>query len=245
MMRTLYSILLTALIALIALPAHATQVADVAAPKILRDGTVDPAFMRRHTRLVEIAALRYKARVVFLGDSITARWSQHKALFDLEFGQYRALNFGIPGDRTQHVMWRVQEGLFDVVRPRVVVLLIGTNNATTQGTLMPFNPPEEVAAGVRHIIDDIHLRSPETKILLHGILPRGAKNPAHRNAQVNTLISQFHDGERIHYLDIGNQFLLPDGSVSPVLMPDLLHLSEDGYRIWADAIRAKLAELTQ
>jgi beta-glucosidase len=110
---------------------------------------------------------------------------------------------------------------------------------------MPLNLPAEVAAGIRHVIDDIHLRSPETKILLHGILPRGAKAAAKRNAQVNALISQFHDGERIHFLDFGDQFRLSDGSVSPVLLPDLLHPSEEGYRVWAEAIRAKLAELTQ
>jgi lysophospholipase L1-like esterase len=243
-MRVLLALLLTALMAL---PVHATdapQRADVAAPKILLDGTVDRAFLARHARLVEIAALRKNVRVVFLGDSIIARWGQNKALFDAEFLQYRALNFGIPGDRTQHVMWRIQDGLFDVVRPRVVVLMIGTNNATSRGTLMPLNAPEEVAAGIRFIIDEIHLRSPETKILLHGILPRGAKAAARRNTQVNALISQFHDGERIHFLDFGDQFLLPDGRVSPELMPDLLHLSESGYRIWADAIREKLAELT-
>lgn len=215
------------------------QRADVAALKRTRDGKPDAAFLRLHQSFIGIAQ-RGQAQVVFLGDSITAHWKRNKALFDREYGGYPAANFGIPGDRTQHVLWRVQNGEFDGFRPKVVVLMIGTNNAGVDG-----NPPEQVAAGIRKIIREIHVRSPKTKVLLLSIFPRGDSRADANNRQVNALIAQFHDGNRIHYLNIRNRFLSADGQVTRAIMPDYLHLSAKGYRIWADAIRAKLAQLAR
>ncbi len=217
------------------------QPADVAAPKLTLGGKPHAGFMKRHAVFVAVAKKR-KAQVVFLGDSIFARWGWPSNLeqFRDEFGQYSAANFGIGGDRTQHVLWRVVNGEFDGFTPKVVVLMIGTNNARTAA-----NPPEQVAAGNRNIIAAIHTRSPEAKVLLHPIFPRGSVSASRRKKVVNALILSFRDGKRVHFFDVNDRFLDSGGKVLATLMPDRLHLRALGYQVRALAIRDKLAELTQ
>lgn len=218
------------------------QPADVAAPKLGPDGKPQAGFLKSHESFVEIAK-KGEAQVVFLGDSITAGWNGQKALFDKEYGQYKAANFGIGGDRTQHVLWRVENGEFEGLKPKVVVLMIGTNNA---GVVE--NPAEKIAYGIWKIIAAIHQRSPDTKVLLLAIFPRGP-NPADanrvKNERVNKFIAPFDDGKKIHFLDIGAKFLTADGTLEKSVMPDLLHLNAVSYQIEADAIREKLAALVK
>ena len=220
-----------------------SQPADVAAQKFGGDGKVNPGFAAAHASFVEIAR-KGEAQVVFLGDSITAGWKGQPALFEKEFGQYKAANFGIGGDRTQHVLWRVENGEFEGIKPKAAVVMIGTNNSGAAD-----NPPEQVAAGIRKIVQAIHARSPDTKVLLLAIFPRGAgeqNNPGRdKNKAVNAIISKLHDGKKVHYFDIGPKFLIEDGKLTKEVMPDLLHLSAKGYQIWADSIREKLAELAR
>jgi N-acetylglucosamine-6-sulfatase len=223
----------------VALP---VQKADVAAPKMdPKTGAPQEGFMKSHDSFVAIAK-EGKAQLVFLGDSITAGWRGQSAIWEASFGKYTPANFGIGGDRTQHVLWRVENGEFDGIKPKAVVLMIGTNNSGTKE-----NSPEEVAAGIRNIISAIHKRSAETKILLLGIFPRGAgdaNNPGRdKNKAVNAIISKFHDGNKIHYLDFGTKFLEPDGTLTKEIMPDLLHLNAKSYQIWADAIAPSLEKL--
>ena len=219
------------------------QPADVAAPKLGNDGQPQAGFLKSHESFVALAK-KGEAQVVFLGDSITAGWNGQKALFDKEYSQYKAVNFGIGGDRVQHVRWRVENGEFEGIKPKVVVLMIGTNNAGVAE-----NSPEQIAAGIRNIIAAIHKRSADTKILLLAIFPRGAgeaNNPGRtKNKAVNALIAKFDDGQKVHYLDIGPKFLTADGTLSKEIMPDLLHLNAKGYQIEADAIREKLAALAK
>lgn len=219
------------------------QPADVAAPKLGPDGKPQGAFLKSHESFVAIAK-KGEAQVVFLGDSITAGWARQPAIFDKEFGQYKAANFGIGGDRTQHVLWRVENGEFEGIKPKAVVLMIGTNNSGTAE-----NSPEQIAAGIRNIITAIHQRSPDTKVLLLAIFPRGAteaNNPGRaKNKAVNALIAKFDDGQKVHFLDIGAKFLTADGTLEKAIMPDLLHLNAVSYQIWADAIREKLAALAK
>jgi lysophospholipase L1-like esterase len=125
--------------------------------------------------------------------------------------------------------------------PKVAVILIGTNNAGAQAN----NPPEQIAEGIGHIIGSILTRSPDTQILLQAIFPRGARKPDEKNRQVNALITAFHDGDRVHFIDFTESFRGPNHVLSREAMPDLLHLSPRGYQIWADAIRAPLAGLMQ
>jgi lysophospholipase L1-like esterase len=239
-MRSIAALFSAAVLAfLVYAPANACEIqpANVAAPKLGADCEPGATWLSTHERFVVIAN-KNRAQVAFLGDSITAHWrTRFKEHFLQEFGQYKAANFGIGGDRSQHLLWRVENGLFDALTPKVVVLMIGTNNARK-------NPPLEVAAGIQNIIEFIHLMSPSTKVLLHAILPRGGARTDAENKEVNAEIATFHDGEGVHFLDLGHLFLDADGKIDRVLMPDLLHLSLEGYQVWADAIREPLATMT-
>ena len=215
------------------------QAPDVAAPKF-RDGEPDAGFIKTHESYVAIAKAG-GVDVLFLGDSITAGWRGAKEVWDKAFGAYKTANFGIGGDRTQHVLWRITNGEFDGIKPKVVVLMIGTNNSGS-------DEADGIAKGVTKIVTTIHEKSPATKVLLLAVFPRGEKPNAQREklAKVNATIAKLHDGKSVHYLDIGGKFLAADGSSLPKdIMPDFLHLSKAGYQIWADAITPKLAELTK
>lgn len=217
------------------------QKADVAAEKFGPDGRVNPGFIASHERFVKLAR-EGTAQLVFLGDSITAGWGKNQAIWDKAFGAYTPVNFGIGGDRTQHVLWRITNGELDGISPKAFVLMIGTNNAGS-------NSAEEIAGGVTVIVETIRAKQPQARILLLAVFPRGDKPTGKLNAanekltQVNGIIAKLDDGKNVHFLDIGPQFPLIDGALSPEVMPDFLHLSPVGYQIWADAIGPKLAEL--
>jgi lysophospholipase L1-like esterase len=176
--------------------------------------------------------------LLFLGDSITQGWNNNK-VWKRYYAPRKAANFGIGGDRTQHVLWRIQNGELDGIHPGAVVLMIGTNNAGS-------NSPEQIAQGVEAIVKELRSRLPDAKILLLGVFPRGEKPDnrlRHRVAQVNEIISGLGDGKVVHYLDIGQAFLNPDGTISRSIMPDFLHLTEHGYRLWAEAMEPTLWKL--
>lgn len=184
-----------------------------------------------------------EAQLVFLGDSITQGWEGHKAIWEAAWGSYKPANFGIGGDRTEHVLWRMDHGNFDGLKPKLVVLMIGTNNT---GHRKAEEPPQQTADGVKAILDRLAKKCPDTKVLLLGIFPRGAtaedKLRVH-NAKINELLANLADGKKVIYTDIGKNFLQADGTLTKEIMPDLLHLSARGYQIWADAIKDKVAEL--
>ena len=178
--------------------------------------------------------------LVFLGDSITQgwNWNENDAVWKKYYGHRRALNAGIGGDQTQHLLWRLQHGNLDGIHPRLAVLMIGTNNP---------HPPEQTAEGIKAILAHLREKRPTTRVLLLAVFPRGDKTSPWRahNARVSTLASSVADGKMIHYLDIGPAFLADDGSLSRDIMPDLIHLSLKGYQIWAAAIEAKVAALLE
>lgn len=215
------------------------QPPDIAAEKYGKDGKINPTFMAAHENFVKIAK-EGKAELVFLGDSITAGWASKKEIWEKAFGAYKPANFGIGGDRTQHVLWRITNGELDVIKPKAVVLMIGTNNSGADSA-------EGIAKGVTVIVNTIREKQPQAKILLLAVFPRGEKespNPGRAKLkEVNATIAKLDDGKNVHFLDIGEKFLQPDGSITKEIMPDFLHLSAAGYQIWADAIGPKLAEL--
>jgi lysophospholipase L1-like esterase len=216
------------------------QAPDVPAIKLGPDGKPRTGFLPAHERFVKITQ-EGKAQVVFLGDSITAGWGGQKEIWGKAFGGYQPANFGIGGDRTQHVLWRITNGeLVAPLKPKAVVLMIGTNNVAIDSA-------EGIAKGITRIVETIRSQQPQAKILLLAVFPRGEKasNNPHRDKlkEVNATIAKLDDGQHIHYLDIGEKFLQADGSLSKEIMPDYLHLSPAGYQIWADAISPKLAEL--
>ena len=180
--------------------------------------------------------------ILFLGDSITQGWeTTGKAAWEKHFAPRKAANYGFGGDSTQHVLWRVRNGEFDGLSPKAIVLLIGTNNAR-HGDFTP----EQIAAGIRAILDALAEKCPRTKVLLLGILPRGAtaEDPYRIKCEaVNALLPALADGQRVHYLNFNDKLLSADGTLSKEVAPDLLHLSAKGYGIWAEALEAKLTPL--
>ena len=181
--------------------------------------------------------------LAFIGDSITQGWEgSGKEIWSQYYDKRNPINLGFGGDRTEHVIFRLQYGNnLAKNKPKVAVLMIGTNN-----TGHTMQEPGEVAGGVARILELLEEKTPETKVLLLGVFPRGKKplDPKRlNNVAINQRIRKFHDGERVHYLDIGSVFLEEDGSLSPKIMPDALHLNGEGYKRWAEAIEPKLQEL--
>lgn len=206
--------------------------ATIAAP---REG----AWMKIHQSFLDRAS-EGNIDLLFLGDSITQGWRGQSAIWNRHYAPRNGANFGIGGDRTQHVLWRLENGEIDGIKPKVTVLMIGTNNVRA-------NTADEIAAGITAIVKTLQSKLPETKILLLGVFPR-SKNPdatRERLAAVNKTIAGLDDGKTVKFLDIGAKFLEDDGTISQEIMPDYLHLTRKGYRIWADAIEPTLWEMLE
>lgn len=185
--------------------------------------------------------------VLFLGDSITEGWRKAPHIWEHYFGQYEPANFGIGGDQTQHVIWRITQGELDGIKPKVVVLMIGTNNSGR-------HTGAQIAAANRRIIELIRAKLPETKILLHAIFPRGPRKLRdgteepwqQRMAAItaaNAELATLDDGKTVRFLDINARFLGNDGTIPNIIMPDQLHPNAAGYQLWAEAIEKPLAEM--
>jgi lysophospholipase L1-like esterase len=172
-----------------------------------------------------------RPELVFLGDSIT-QGLVGTPIWKKLYMSRGAVNAGITSDGVQHMLWRVQNGNFDGVRPKVVVLLGGINNLVG-------DKPESVAVGIRAIIHEIQRRSPATRVLLMGIFPtrRDPSDPMREKVrQTNLLLAGLADGRGVVFLDIGNVFLDGRGRLARAIMPDYLHPSREGYLLWAEAM---------
>ena len=205
-----------------------------------------PGWTRRHEGFVQ-EAKKGGIDILFLGDSITDFWRNRGSnVWNRCYAPRHAANFGISGDRTQHVLWRIDNGELDGIHPKVVVLMIGTNNTGKENDhKTPRNTVPEVAEGVRAVVNDMRARLPDSKILLLAIFPRGGLDDPQRAqvALINTLIAKLDDGKMVKFLDIGPRFLDFDGMLPRSIMPDLLHPNAKGYQIWADAINPALDEM--
>lgn len=182
-----------------------------------------------------------KPELLFIGDSITHAWEGGgKEVWEKYYAPRKAFNLGIGGDRTQHVLYRLENGNIDGIHPKLAVLMIGTNNSNGDD-----NTAEEIAEGVTVIVKKLRSSLPETKVLVLAIFPRGEQpNPQREKiAKVNRIIAKLADGKMVHFLDIGINFLQADKSISKEIMPDYLHLTPRGYEIWAAAIEGKLRKL--
>ena len=207
-------------------PPAGTNPATFAAPRL--DGWLSNFL----GRLQKSHAAGAKVDIVFDGDSITDFWQGNGKNLWANYEKLNAFDFAIAGDRTQHVLWRLQQGQVDNLHPKLVFLMIGTNNVPGPDT------PEQIAEGVRAIVDDYRKRCPDAVIVLQAIFPRGATaNPMRDKIKaVNVIISKYGDGQHVIYLDFADKFLAPDGSLGADIMPDFLHPSLKGYQIWADQI---------
>ena len=188
--------------------------------------------------------------VIFLGDSITHGWEGQKKTWDEAFGEFKPVNLGIGGDQTGHVLWRITEGKeIDPLKPKLAVIMIGTNN--TGG-----HSAEQIAGGVKAIVETLQKAKPDMKVLVLGVFPRaggiGKDDPVApaeklnpKIKQINDILAKLADDKKVFYKDIGGKFLNKDGGLERKVMPDLLHLSADGYKIWADAIKDDVAKLVK
>lgn len=212
-------------------------------PEPLKEHWALSWWMPRHQEKLKLAQTA-DPELVFIGDSITEGWEKSgAAVFDRYFGQYRTLNLGFSGDRTENLLWRLRNGEIDNINPKLVVLMIGTNNTGHRQ-----DPPALVAAGVKAVIREIQKRLPDTRILLHAIFPRGATADDHLrqlNSLINARIRNFADDRKIFFKDINRVFLTEDGVLSKEVMPDLLHPQEYGYTLWAEAIKDDVKRLIQ
>ena len=179
--------------------------------------------------------------LLFIGDSITHDWEDAgKKYWDHYYAPRNAVNMGFSGDKTQHVLWRLEHGHLEGISPKLAVLMIGTNNSNRED-----HTAEEIADGIISICKKIQEKCPKTKILILAIFPRGPEPSPQRekNAKASLLASKIADNKMIHYMDINDKFLTKDGFLSMNIMPDYLHPNEAGYKIWAEAIESKVAEL--
>lgn len=182
--------------------------------------------------------------IVFIGDSITDGWRKRGLeVWNKCYAPRHALNLGIGGDRTQEVLWRIEHGELDNLKPKVVVLMIGTNNTGKEKNGSPRNSTAEAIEGVTAVVKKIRAKLPQSRLLLLAVFPRGAVDAPQRAQvkEINAAIARLDDGKMIKFLDIGKVFLADDGSIPRTIMPDLLHPNADGYQRRADAMEPTLA----
>ena len=196
--------------------------------------------LEKRNEIVDGGKVEYD--VVMVGDSITHRWEREggegRQLFAELKKTYRVLNLGYGGDRTQHVIWRMENGELEGYTAKLFTVMIGTNNRDKD--------PSAVAAGVKRILDIIRAKHPEAKIVLMPIFPRGGKADDPRrvaNESVNALIKPYADGATVRWLDFNSKFFNAEGQLTKEVMNDLLHPNEKGYRIWMDAILPVFREI--
>jgi lysophospholipase L1-like esterase len=197
-------------------------------------------WMRMHESHVKRAKQGH-VDVLFLGDSITQGWNHAPQVFGKVFGQWKTALFGIRGDKTGNLLWRLDHGEVDGLSPRVVVLLIGVNNLWGAA-----NTDTEVAIGIVAVTDRIRLKLPDAKILLMGLLPTGEHiDLPVRNAirRVNHLLANAQLGQQIRYCDIGSALLDEEGSISKEVMADFLHPTPLGYERSAKVLAPIISEM--
>ncbi|MEO1574378.1 MAG: platelet-activating factor acetylhydrolase IB subunit [Pseudomonadota bacterium] len=196
---------------------------------------------KRHQQKIQ-EAKKQDIDLVFIGNSITHSWENDGAVVWRKFyWKRKALNLGFSGDRTEHVLWRLQNGALDDVSPSLVVLMIGTNNTGHR-----MDPAEYTADGIKSIVAELRSRVPDAQVLVLGVFPRHLSphnDMRRRNQAINERIAGLSDDENVHYLDIGSSFMRADGTLRADLMPDLLHLNRAGYGVWAEAMEPTLQRL--
>ena len=233
-------------------PATPPQKADVAAPKVDKDGNIQKTFKEKHEKYVA-RAKQGDVDLLFLGDSITEGWHDN-AVWKKYYGdKYKVANFGISGDRTQHVLWRIENGELEGIKPKVTVLMIGTNNNGSQN----IDPPEDIARAIGMIVKEVREKT-GSKVLLLAVFPRGPSEEKAAKARanlkkVNEIIAKLDDGTNVRYLDFWDKWLAPDVTdpstqpahkpIAKEVMRDALHPTVAGYQIWAENMDPLLTEM--
>ncbi len=181
-------------------------------------------------------------KIVFLGDSVTQGWTgskrrlsmiNGKRVFDRYFGKYGAIGMGLSGDRTEHLLYRINAGQFDGIKPRVVVLMIGVNNISKG------HRGEDIGAGTVAVVKALRRVVPSAKILLLGSFPTGKTRESWRRLQVDQIhaaIKGLNDGKHVFYKDLRDLFLQENGKPNRLMRGDHIHLARGAYEVWAKAI---------
>jgi lysophospholipase L1-like esterase len=196
-----------------------------------------PRNAARHDSFVELAK-KGDIDLLLLGDSITDLWRNSTETYATYFGKYKVANFAISGDTTQGVLWGLQNGEGAGFQPKAIMLNIGTNNSGG-------NTGPEIAEGVGAIVLELRKNFPNAKILLMAIFPRNqpTSNARRVNAEASAIYSRLADNQNVFYMDIGQNFLAPDGTIPTDIMADGLHPTAKGYVVWGEAVKDKIAEL--
>jgi beta-glucosidase len=208
-------------------------------------------WMPRHQMVLDRIA-QGNVDLLMIGDSITHGWENSgKAMWDKHYAPRNAVNMGFSGDRTEHVLWRLENGEIENIKPKLAVLMIGTNNSGGDQYT-----PEQIADGIKAIVCKLRAKLPGTKVLILAIFPRGdaeqrkikeqgATSNAQwvKNDQASQLASKLADGKNVFFLDINKSFLNEQGVLTREVMPDLLHPKEKGYQLWAEAMEPTIAKL--
>ncbi len=175
--------------------------------------------------------------VLFLGDSITNNWDKPgKKVWDTILKPYNPCNFGISGDKTGNLIYRITEsGLPAKTEPKLCIVMIGTNNT---GHHRCTEAPEATAMGIMNVAQHLLVRFPKTHVIVLGIFPRDqsaqGKNRIH-NEKINAILAKCVL-PRTSYVNINDKFLDAKGELLPGLFPDKLHPSAKGHEIWAKAM---------
>jgi type IV/VI secretion system ImpK/VasF family protein len=209
----------------VSLKSYPQNIANRPVPRIGNEPwLISEPWRAQHERQLA-APNRGRAKLVFLGDSITAGWISAPAYRE-HFRKYSPLNLGIAGDHTQNVLWRIEQGALDSLSPGLVVILIGVNNLGGGFT------PEQTAGGVGAVVRAVQKRLPAASLLLLAILPAG-QNPTDRLRQkvteTNRLIKSLAEPGRVFFEDIGSVLLEPDGTITKATLRDFLHPTAEGY----------------
>ncbi|QQL45312.1 GDSL-type esterase/lipase family protein [Sulfuriroseicoccus oceanibius] len=229
-------------------PGAALNSAVVPVPKLENDFY---DWYQRHDEVKALAA-EGNPELVFIGDSIThmfggepkSRIARGAQVWGEFYQPRNTINLGFGWDRTQNMLWRIENGEFDGLKPKVAVVMAGTNNLTgTQNARA--NTPEEIFEGVEAICTAIHQRSPDTEIVLIGVLPRLQAEMNPKIQKLNGLIEGLDAQSKITVLNLWDRFCDPSGEVNKALFQDAVHPNAAGYRVWAEAMEPTLEQLLQ
>ncbi len=206
-------------------------------------------WFKQHDNINQLGLDHSDLDVVFLGDSITQSWTgsadrlaraDGKRTFDQFYGERGAASFGISGDRTEHLLWRIQNGNFKAIDPRVIVLMIGVNNINAG------NSGEQTAEGIRAVVGELYSNEPQAQIVLLGCFPTGSATSWQREQAdiVHKNIAALGGMPRIHYLDLRRVFQNRDGSLNSATMSgDGVHITGAGYQAWVEALEPTMRRL--
>ncbi|MCG9695920.1 platelet-activating factor acetylhydrolase IB subunit [Shewanella sp. Isolate11] len=200
---------------------------------------------RHAAKLAEVKQKADNVELLMIGDSITHWWEEDQGspVWNKYYASRKPFNIGYAGDRTEHVLWRLDHGEIDGINPKLSVMMIGTNNIGHGSST-----PEQTVEGVKMILARLEQKLPETKVLLLSVFPRGTDEHDDLRKKVNQInlgLPALADGKQVYYLDIGSKFVDENKVLPKSIMPDLLHPNTKGYEIWAEAIEPSVAKLLE